>query len=430
MKCVAFIVSQLNRRRDELLFGLATWTRPVLGLIGGVVLIRCLDPIEVGILNTANLMPAYLAFLQFGIISGVNRNLPYFHGAGDLQKIERLLQAALGAANRTSLLGGLLCLAWAGITTLHNGPSRYAGALLGVAVLVWTTPMNLFTDNVLRGRQQFGALARTNLTQHAANFVGIILIPIFGFAGAACRPVIDGLGGWLLRRRVGVWAPVWRTDWGECRDLARVGFPIMLSGFMFGLVSVADRSIVAIFLGAQAVGQLSLATVIVNGLSVLPQSVGLLLFPRIASDYGANHSPVRLRRYVWLNLGLNGAMILPTCLLAWFAVGWAVPRFFPEYLPGLPAARIACLTSILWCYVGVGSVLAVLDRMRLYLFTMSLSLGLIWVLGVAAVKAGWGIEGAVWARALGTGLHGLLTVVYSLMATRARPPARRSETRT
>ncbi|MGE4179016.1 MAG: lipopolysaccharide biosynthesis protein [Limisphaerales bacterium] len=410
-------------KRAQLVFALGTWMRPFVGVLGGIVTIHYLSPTQVGILNTAALAPPFLAFLQLGVISGVNRDLPFLRGSGNERGADALQENAIAAANLIAVAGFLLCAVIAAAAWFTSDTPSLALALACTCILVGAAPISLLVDSILRGRQRFADLGPLLIAHNVANIAALVLIPFLGFLGGVLRPAVDGLAGIVLRLRKVRWVFRLNPDKAACVSLARSGFPLMVSASLFGLLAVSDRTVVAFLRSPAEVGQLALATVLVNGLSTLPQSLSLLLFPRIAKDYGAHRDPSRLRRYVWLSLAANLAMLIPGSLLGWLLLEWVVPTYFPAYSPGLPAARVACAAGCLWVYIGVGSVLGVLQRMPWYLASMALSLGIVWALGAFALKSGWGIDSAVWARAAGTTLHGAFTVAYALFVTRAAPGA-------
>jgi len=408
-------------RRAQLVFALGNWLRPFVGVLGGIVTIHYLTPTQVGILNTAALAPPFLAFLQLGVISGVNRELPYALGSGNQQGAEDLQENGIAAANVIALAGLMLCLGLAAIAWFNAETPIHGVALAFISILVGASPITLMADSLLRGRQRFADLGPILITHNAVNAFSLVLIPFLGFLGGALRPALDGLVGVAIRMRKLRWRFRFNPDIAPCISLARSGFPLMISASLFGLLAVSDRTVVAVMRSSAEVGQLALATVLVNGLSTLPQSVSLLLFPRIAKEYGVHRDPSRLRRFIWLSLGANMAMLIPASLAGWLVLEWVVPKYFPAYTPGLSAARVACVAGVVWVYLGVGSVLGVLQRMKWYLVSMVLSLGIIWAIGAAALRCGLGIESAVWARVAGTTLHGAFTVAYALFVTRAQP---------
>lgn len=231
--------------------------------------------------------------------------------------------------------------------------------------------------------------------------------------GNLIRLTIAGVANIALRLPLKVWSWRWRPDWGSASALAKVGFPMLVSATIFSYIMVADRSVAVWMLSKAEVGAMTLATLLVNSLQFIPQSVSMALMPRIARNYGHNRSPRMLRRYILLTLALNIGMIVPLSAALYFLLPPLVRHLFPKYEPGVPAAQVACLTSMLWIYLGVGSIIGVVNKMRPYLLVATISLVAIWAFGYWFVGLGYGIVGIAWARFFGTLLLCLFTIAYS-----------------
>jgi len=122
--------------------------------------------------------------------------------------------------------------------------------------------------------------------------------------------------------------------------------------------------------------------------------------------------------------GLNAVTIVPLSLLCYFIIEPLVMHFFPVYQGGIGSAKIACLTCACWVYLGVGSVIGVTNRMYPYLIMMGFMLIIIWVLGWWLIRSGFGIEGAAWARFIGTFGLCLFTIGYAFYLTSREFPPR------
>ena len=70
-------------------------------------------------------------------------------------------------------------------------------------------------------------------------------------------------------------------------DLVSVGFPIMLAGLLFGLLTTIDRWLILIYLDRVQVGYYGIVGITVSGLLLLPGIVSQQYYPRLAFAYGA-----------------------------------------------------------------------------------------------------------------------------------------------
>jgi O-antigen/teichoic acid export membrane protein len=401
----------------ELLFVASTVAQPVVNMISGLIAARYLQPSELGTLNTAALLPAYLAFLHFGVFTGLARNLPIALGSGSADEAAGLQRTSSGVAKYVAFLGGTICLLAALVVGARTNDRFLFWAMVAAAIASATGPISNHIDVVLRARLQFGGAAATQFAAAAFMLASNVLVVISGIAGAIWRLALGGVVALIARLPLNAWNARDCARIPDAKLLARIGFPLLLSGTLFSFLIAADRSVVVLMLGKTELGYFSLAGMIVNSLQVIPQSFSMILFPRMAREYGRTNSPKSLRRLALINLLLNAAVLFPICGFLYVALGPLVERFLPAYGPGVPAARVACLTGMFWVYLGVGSIFGVLNRMTAYLACMVASILMVWGIGALSIVAGYGIIGAAYARLCATAVLCAFTLWYSWVLT-------------
>ena len=74
----------------------------------GILIMRWLQPSELGLWNAVSIFQAYVPFFQFGIQSGLNRDLPILLGEKNNVKAEELVANAKGFAYILSIVFILL----------------------------------------------------------------------------------------------------------------------------------------------------------------------------------------------------------------------------------------------------------------------------------------------------------------------------------
>jgi hypothetical protein len=89
----------------------------------------------------------------------------------------------------------------------------------------------------------------------------------------------------------------------------------------------------------------------------------------------------------------------------------------PEYIPGIPAAKIACLSALSFVYIGVGTIIATVRRNVPYIIAIALALLATWVLGGIFIRCGYGIMGVAWAKLLATTALCVFTVAFAYRIT-------------
>jgi O-antigen/teichoic acid export membrane protein len=186
--------------------------------------------------------------------------------------------------------------------------------------------------------------------------------------------------------------------------------PLLFAGVLYMYLGVADRTLVAWYLTPHDVGNLSLAGLVTTSIQFVPACLGTLFYPRIARCYGETGSAAKLRRYFWILLGASVAAVVPACVGIYFIIGPLTEHWLPKYTGGIPAAQVACLSSLGFMYIGVSGVIAVVRRNTPYVLAHLFALLFVWMLGGYLIRHGYGIMGAIWARAIAM----LLLCAFSL----------------
>ncbi|MCW5556726.1 MAG: oligosaccharide flippase family protein [Verrucomicrobiae bacterium] len=411
------IAELISRQQGEILACLGTFSAPAVNLVYGLLVFRYLTPSLAGILSTAMLLPSYLMFAHGGVLNGMQRELPFALGQGDRTKADHLLRITSTIALLAGGASAFACLVAALIAWTTGKPPLLALAYIGAAFTSFAFPVVMQIDTGLRAENRFRRQGWAVLNTNAVSLAACALLPALGATGAVLRGIVAGAASLLLRLRSGVWSPALPVDWSGTLALARTGWPLLASATLGGWMMIADRSVVSLLMSDEAMGEFQLAGFIVNSMSMVPVSLSLVLFPKIARAYGEHRSRRKLRRFVWISLAFNAATLLPLSGITYLVIEPLVLRFFPKYAAGIPSAHIACLTCVFWIYAGAGSVIGVTNRMTPYLITLGVSLALIWTGAAWLIHSGYGINGAAWARLAGTVLMCVFTVGYSLYLT-------------
>jgi len=411
------IASLIANRQGEILACLGTFSAPAVNLVYGILVFRYLPPAMTGILGTAALLPSYLIFTHGGVLNGMQRELPFALGQGDRSKADHLLGITSTIAMLAGWISAIVCLAAALVSWIWGQHPMLALAYLGAAFTAFAFPVVMQIDTGLRAEDRFRRQGWAVLNTSFVSLAACALLPAAGAAGAVLRGVLVSVAALLLRLRSGVWRPVLPVDWTGTLALARTGWPLLASATLGGWMMVADRSVVALMMSKEAMGEFQLAGFIVNSMAMVPVSLTLVLFPKIARAYGEHRSRRKLRRFVWISLAFNAFTLLPLSGITYAVIEPLVLRFFPKYAAGIPSAHIACLTCVFWIYAGSGSVIGVTNRMAPYLTMLGVSLVLTWAGAAFLIHNGYGINGAAWARLAGTVLMCVFTLGYSLYLT-------------
>ena len=401
----------------DLLYAVASLVTSAVTFQGTIIAARHLNPVSFGVMQTLLLIPTYCAFLPLGVFNGLNRNIAFYLGRDNGCKVQAMVNSSWTVAKFVAAVGAFISFGFI-VYYLHSGySSLYIAGMVFVLLALVLEPFSQHLEVVFMSSRNFQPLGVRLMWQNVVSALGNLLPVVAGIGGFVASRCIFTLSRFLTRAR-GV--PIEATGRGtlaEAKDLAFTGAPLLIAGVLYGYLGVADRSVIACFMGPEAVGQYSLTALVVAATQLVPFCIATLFYPRLAECYGKTGSPHALRRYFWILLWLNIAAVLPVCVGAYLLIGPLTESYLPKYVAGIPAAKIGCLSSLAFIYIGVGGIIAVIRRNTPYVVAIGVSLVLVWLLGGYCVTHGYGIVGAVWARALSTILLCVFTIIFAFRLT-------------
>lgn len=322
-------------------------TASLLGALGGLLVARYLGPEVTGRFRIYTIPLMYLTFLHLGTFDGLWRQVPYYMGKNMPEKVESLASAA-GAWN--VLVSSLASAAFLGcaLLALARGDSYGAAGWLSQALYCWGVYYGGYLGATYRTIHQFVALARIQLVQAILNFGLVFIIPVLGFFGLCIRSAVPAILGVGLFHRDRPLKIRYRFDLKALGEVVRVGLPFSFWGSLYTSIWTATESALMLSLGGlRGLGLFAVASVMREGMNVLPQAVNQVMTPRVVEAY-AREGSIRSAnsRSLLTTLGLTGAMVVMVGVCSYF-VGVLVPLAIPKYVDGIPLMRVCLWFSVL-----------------------------------------------------------------------------------
>ena len=190
-------------------------------LAGGILLGRLVAPDTLGLFAGIGLVLGYSSIAQMGILNGVNRELPYHIGRGDVARAHALAAAGQAWALAT---GGVVSVSLLAVAAwqLAQGELEQAAGWATNAILAMFAfyGNNGYLSITFRTSSEFVRLARVNVVEAATSLAGLILVAAFGFYGLCLRVILAGAVSTALLFR-------WRPDpGGPALELAQPAAPV------------------------------------------------------------------------------------------------------------------------------------------------------------------------------------------------------------
>src|SRR5208282_2313376 len=226
----------------------------MLSLAGGVLQARLVGPLILGRFKYIQLVLGYTRFLQLGILNGLNRELPYFYGKGDRQRVRELASAAQAWA---LTLGVTVGLGLGGVSVWHAVHRQFelAAGWASNAVLAFIFfYATMYLQATYRTAHDFARLSVINVVQNATALAFLVFVVFWGFYGICLRTVLSvsvALAMYYYWQPIRV-GPKW--NFRHLKHLLFVGMPIFFVGELALFWELFDSSLVAGNLAREELG--------------------------------------------------------------------------------------------------------------------------------------------------------------------------------
>jgi len=408
-----------KQRAGEMVYLSSQISTPAVGLLTNFIAAKFLVPYELGVVQTVMLIAGYCSFFHFGVFNGLNRNIAFYEAQGNYPKIQKMVESSWTTALINLGLGLLISIIVFAYYYVQDNDRLYMSATAVVLGMLIFGPLGTHCETIYRSCRSFMALG---LILNIKNGINLLLgfLPVFmGVLGLILRYALIPVVHFVLLYRQCPLKPKNSGRFDETSELARVGFPMLVTGILYIFFTAADRTVAALTLGPTAVGELALSGMIMNAVQVIPVSMGSLLYPRASFIYGKTMRSGGLKKFFWFSLLFNIVTIVPICIGCYYFIAPLTNRFLPNYAAGIDSAQIYALGSMFLIYYGVSIIIPVVRRNIPVMGAYLIAIMVIWGLGFLFVKKGYGIEGIAWARFIATGFLCLFTISYSYYLTTA-----------
>jgi O-antigen/teichoic acid export membrane protein len=308
-------------------------------------------PEDLGLWTIANVFVIYSMLLNLGIISGMNRELPFNLGKGNKQRAEAIVATSM------LYMWGMICtMIVVGIIISLFYLNRFSNKTVvsGCAVTL-ISAMN-FLENFLlatyRSNSSFNTLSRIQLLQAILNITTLVFIYLYGFWGLIFKTVFVQLvyvTFLYFNRPFKVSA---RWDKQAFYDVLKVGFPIYILAYIQSSAATFDKVLLAKITDKMHLGYYSFGMYSFVALGLIPTAISNFIYPKLSYKYGRDNNALALwTDFKKIVLGMF-AMLLPIAIVAWITAPYLLNRFFPAYNNGISAFRILAVAAI---FLGVNA---------------------------------------------------------------------------
>lgn len=404
---------KIKQYKGEANFAISNIVTSCVSMATGIIAAAFISPEELGVIQTVLLFFTYASFLHLGVFNGLNRNLAYYKAKGDQETMQDEINTSYTTSYVVSFFSGFLGI---GILIYYLTKGYETIYLISCILLIANlvlTPLITNIEATYKSGQEFGRLGNKKNVQSIIYLAFSFLPAIIGALGRVVAGTLNLLSGYILRL---INPPYVRTGRGSIKalkDLVSTGFPILLSGYIWGVINVMDKTFIAFSMTPKEVGLYTVAGYCITLFMMIPSSISAFLYPKAAATYGATGRKDALIGFWWKSMALMSATIIPLIVIAYFILPTVVNLVMPKYIGGITAARISLLTCATFVYFGPSALFGTFKKNNLYIIVQLLILALFWLIVLLFKDSFTTIESVSWLKFILSSVQMVFVVCYS-----------------
>ena len=334
--------------KTALLFSSSSVILSLVKLVSGVIIIKWVIPEDIGLWNSISLIQSYTAILTLGMLSGLNRELPFYMGKGDQEYIIKLAQTTLYFVRILNIIisiATVLVLIY--IYFFVTQDLKLLFGIFSVGIIIISGFYNTYLAVTYRASSEFVRLSKMQFFISGFTLISVILPFYYSYYGLVIRTVLVSLfsvAAIYVVRPLRVKAAY---DKKSFKELLKTGIGLYAIGYLDDISKTFNRTILLTYGGVLMVGYFSPAIAIITGMGILPGAMAQYIYPQMSFSFGKFNDPKKLWGWVWKSaLGML-AIGLPLILIGWFIIPYFIKTFFPNYLESIFATQMALVSGVL-----------------------------------------------------------------------------------
>lgn len=327
----SMVLKKIKDKKTLIKFLTSSFITIPISLVVSFVSLRMIDPYYLGLWASLTIIETYSTFLRFGVVNGMNRELPYAIGSGEIQSAKEIVQTTLFYTILTSIL------------VIFFSPSLYlffgndSITLVSLTVIILMVILNqysTFLTGTFRTSDNFNKLSNIQFIIILVKLASIPLIYYFSFFGYVLMHLIVSLIGALLLH---IYRPFnYKPKFFKNKfiQLIKIGFPVFLSSFAIGFIDTFPKLFILHFGNTKLLGIYAPVLAMIAVFSSLPNSLGAYFSPKLTYQLAKLNNPKLMYTKILKIYGLSIIALLPFALVLYLFLDYFA-ILFPKYVDSI-----------------------------------------------------------------------------------------------
>ena len=316
-------------------------------MINGLVMIRWLEPSEIGMWQAVSIIQAYLPFLQLGVQSSLNRELPVLLGKNERIRSYELISTAKSYA---LILSGFFLISTIIATWIFYELGKEIEFIAGIGTIGLIAACFSYHNHLIvtyRSTKSFDRLTKVYFIHSFLLFALLPFIYLLKYYGILLYFSISNISLLILTHFSRPFKEI-KPKFNRLNfiQLVKTGLLLMSYIQIRSAANSIPRILILKFGGTTMLGLFSPAMAIGNLIMLLPKSIAQFFYLQMGYKHGQTGNARDLWKPVKKVFWLFTLLCIPLSVVIWFAAPYLLEFLFPKYMESLWPMRIMALAFV------------------------------------------------------------------------------------
>lgn len=367
----------------------------IIGITNSFFIPGLLGPQNYGLFRIVILISSYFIYAHLGILSGMNKELPFYYALNQHSNAEKIESVSFWFANFIAFIISLLIFF---VPFFYSFPSEQLPfiklSITVLAIILIINQIYSFFNWNLRAKKKF--LSNSILVTLQPLFILIFSLPLIYFlnlSGAVLGLLIGNIIT-IIFILINYKFPRFEIDFNIVKKLFLVGFPIMLTPLLGIVLNTVEQIYILKYLTVEQLGQYGFALNIGVLIYFLPNSLASTIFPRIVERLAITNDVTKTSDYIIFPirlLSLLNAFFIGVILMCSKEI---ISLFLPTFIPAIKILEILAYSFYFYSFVAlVGNYYIAVNKSYFLILVQCLIIFVSIILNYILITNGFGIYG-------------------------------------
>lgn len=323
-------------------------------MLSGFIILRWLDPTSLGKWQSFLVFIGYLQILSLGSTSGLNRELAYLIGKGQLAIGLNKLSTVGYYITFTSFTLVIVFFLISIIGFLLGGLSLETSIMFFFA---FGNSAIKFQENFLsstyRSSSSFLDISKIQIVLIILLFILLPLVYFFKLYGLIAYQTIISIVSYLMFFFHRPYKVKYSFDKNVFLSVVRIGFPMYIWNFLISVSRSLPRLVLVLFGSPYLVGLYSPAGSLNTALLALPNYVTRFIFPKMSFKFGKSNDKREIFHYTMISIGKLFPFMLAIVLILSFIIPFFINYFVPKYSESILSCQFILFSGLFYGFNNI-----------------------------------------------------------------------------